>query len=157
MKRKRHPNHRLVKSHRSHTVEEIARLFAIHRNTVRSWIKTGLRTVDNRRPMLVQGRDLVEFLLRRRMNKKRTCGPGELYCLRCRSPKRPAGDMVEFRPTTGNSGNLTAICPDCGCLIHRIVAAGKLEQFQQELNVFSSQALPHIREIDQPSLNSDLR
>ena len=33
--RKRHPNHRLVKIHRSYTVEEIAELFAIHKNTVR--------------------------------------------------------------------------------------------------------------------------
>ena len=30
----RHPNHRLVKTHRTYTVEEIASLFHVHRNTV---------------------------------------------------------------------------------------------------------------------------
>ena len=42
-KRKRHPNYRLVKIHHSYTVEEIARLFGSHRNTVRRWLKLGLR------------------------------------------------------------------------------------------------------------------
>ena len=49
---KRHPNHRLVKIHRSYTVEEIAELFGIHKNTVRDWVKGGLATSDDKRPML---------------------------------------------------------------------------------------------------------
>ncbi len=36
---KRHPNYRQVKIHRNYTVEEIARLFGIHKNTVRGWVK----------------------------------------------------------------------------------------------------------------------
>ena len=40
--RKRHPNPRLVKIHRNYTVEEIATLFGIHKNTVRDWVKAGL-------------------------------------------------------------------------------------------------------------------
>jgi hypothetical protein len=32
----RRPNYRQVKIHRSHTVEEIACLFGIHKNTVRA-------------------------------------------------------------------------------------------------------------------------
>ena len=52
---KRHPNPRLVKIHRSYTVEETATVCGVHRNTVRQWIKTGLRTLDTRRPVLMQG------------------------------------------------------------------------------------------------------
>ncbi|MEO7863683.1 MAG: helix-turn-helix domain-containing protein, partial [Nitrospirales bacterium] len=40
--RTRHPNPRLVKIHRNYTVEEIANLFGIRRNTVREWVKRGL-------------------------------------------------------------------------------------------------------------------
>jgi Helix-turn-helix domain len=48
----RHPNPRLVKIHRSYTVEEVARILQKHKNTVRAWIKQGLRPIDGRRPIL---------------------------------------------------------------------------------------------------------
>ena len=48
----RHPNYRLVKIHRNYTVEEIACLLSVHKNTVRNWFKTGLP------PLIVRGRPL---------------------------------------------------------------------------------------------------
>ena len=35
--RQRRLNRRLVKGHREYTVEEVAALFSVHRNTVRLW------------------------------------------------------------------------------------------------------------------------
>jgi predicted DNA-binding protein (UPF0251 family) len=40
------PNYRLVKIHRIYTVEDAARCLAVHKNTVRRWIKAGLPTVS---------------------------------------------------------------------------------------------------------------
>jgi Helix-turn-helix domain len=77
--RRLHPNHRRVKIHRSYTVEEIAGLFGIHKNTVRVWVKTGLPTCDERRPMLILGHDLASFLQARRARRKQPCRPGEIY------------------------------------------------------------------------------
>ena len=57
----RRPNQRLVKIHRSYTVEEIARL-NVHKNTIRGWIRGGLPTIDARRPTLITGSDLRRFL-----------------------------------------------------------------------------------------------
>ena len=74
---KRRPNPRLAKIHRNYTVEEIASLYGVHKNTVRQWIKDGLPTSDHRRPLLVLGRDLAEFLHNKRRKNKRTCKPGE--------------------------------------------------------------------------------
>ena len=54
--RKRRPNYRLVKIHRNYTVEEVARLFGTHNNTVRAWVKAGLPTCDGKRPTLILGR-----------------------------------------------------------------------------------------------------
>ena len=73
---KRHPNPRLAKIHRNYTVDEVACLFGIHRNTVREWIKRGLPTSDDRRPMLILGRDLLAFLQARRTKNKRPCQAG---------------------------------------------------------------------------------
>jgi hypothetical protein len=155
--RKRHPNYRLVKSHRNYAVEEIARLLDVHKNTVRVWVKAGLQTIDDKRPMLILGQELIAFLQQRRARKRHPCEPGQMYCFRCRLPKFPGGGMVEYRPTTKTVGNLTAICPDCNCLMHRLVNMTKIADFCREIDVTFPQAPLHIREIIQPSANSDLR
>lgn len=112
-RKKRHPNYRRVKINRNYTVEEIARLFGIHKHTVRHWVKAGLPTCDERRPTLILGQDLTLFLQARREKNRRPCRPGEIYCVRCRSPKSPAGNMADYQPITDTLGNLMAICPDC--------------------------------------------
>ena len=101
---KRLPNPRLAKIHRNYTVEEIATLFGVHRNTVRAWIKRGLPTSDDRHPLLILGRDLAAFLQAQRAKNKRTCQPGEIYCVRCRAPKAPAGAMADYEALSATQG-----------------------------------------------------
>jgi transposase len=55
----RHPNHRLAKIHRSYSVEEMAYLFSVHKNTVRNWIEQGLEPIDGQRPTVVRGEEKV--------------------------------------------------------------------------------------------------
>lgn len=155
---KRHPNPRLVKIHRSYTVEEVTKLFGIHRNTVREWVnRRGLPTSDDKRPMLILGRDLRTFLQARRAKNKRPCQPGEIYCVRCRAPKAPAGDMADYQIVTETLGNLIGICPFCESMMYRRVNLTKLEQVRGKLDITMPQALRHIEESNQPSVNSDLR
>lgn len=155
--RKRHPNHRIVKIHRNYTVEEIALLFGTHKNTVRGWIKTGLPTSDDKRPMLILGHDLAAYLQARRVKNKRTCQSGEMYCVRCRAPKSPALDMAEYKAVTEKIGNLVAICPDCNSIMNRRVSLAKLDQVRGKMDITMPQALQHIVESNQPSVNSDLK
>jgi hypothetical protein len=154
---KRRPNHRLVKNHRSYTVEEIARLFAIHKNTVRRWLKAGLQTIDDKRPMLTLGRDLSAFLRSRRAGKKQHCGIGQLYCVRCHLPKFPAGGMADYLPLSEKLGNLAAICPDCGFIMHRCVSTARIEEVRGKMDITFPQALRQLGEISQPTVNSDLK
>ena len=142
----RRPNPRLVKVHRSYSVEEIARLFAIHKNTVRNWLKEGLTAIDDRRPTLVLGRELSRFLYERRQNAKQTCGPGRIYCIACRVPKLPAGKMAECTPTSALAGNLCGICPDCDRLIYRRVNLMKIDAVRGDLDITFTQPSPRIRE-----------
>ncbi len=155
--RKRRPNHRLVKIHRSYTVEEIADLFGVHKNTVRGWVKAGLATSDDKRPMLILGHDLSAFLQARRIKNKQTCKPGEIYCVCCRAPKFPAADMAEYSPVTERFGNLIAICPDCGSIMNRRVNLAKIEQVRGKMDISFPQAMRHIVESAKPTENSDLR
>src|ERR1019366_10108899 len=111
----------------NYTIAEIAALLGVHKHTVRRWIAAGLPTTDANRPLLIQGEDLRAFL-RAREPEKHPCRPGEFYCLRCRVPRRPAGDMADYIPKTGSRGLLRGICPTCETLIHRAVSLGTLAQ-----------------------------
>jgi excisionase family DNA binding protein len=153
---KRHPNPRLAKIHRNYTVEEAAGVFGVHRNTVREWVKRGLPTSDDRRPMLILGADLVAFLRAQRVKNKRTCQPGEMYCVRCRAPRAPAGEMADYEPLTATQGNLIGMCPACKAMMYRRISLARIEQVRGKLKVTLPQALPHIDESAQPSVNSDL-
>jgi excisionase family DNA binding protein len=154
---RRHPNHRLVKIHRNYTVDEVARLLGVHRHTVREWVKRGLPTLADRRPMLILGRHLVEFLRARRAKNKRTCGPGELYCVRCRAPRKPAGNMADYQPLTAPQGNLVAICSVCDAMMYRRVNLAKLGAVRGDLEITMPQAVRHIGESSHPSVNLDLK
>lgn len=151
----RRPNPRLVKLHRSYTVEEIARLFGKHRHTVRAWIKAGLPTCDSKRPTLILGSELRAFLEAKRAAHKKRCGPAEMYCLRCREPRKPAGGMADYTPVTATLGSLMGLCPVCECLMYRRVSVLKIDSLRAELDITFVQAVRHIGETSNPSLNVD--
>ena len=136
-------------------MEEIARLFGIHKNTVRSWLKQGLAAIDDRRPILILGRELSRFLRERRQKAKKTCGPGRIYCIACRAPKVPAAKMAECIPTGPLAGNLCGICPDCDRLIYRRVNLAKIDAIRDDLEITFTQPRPSIRESPAPSVNCD--
>jgi len=140
----RHPNHRLVKLHRTYTVEEVAVLLGAHRNTVRHWLKNGLDSIDQRRPVLIQGMVLVAFLKGRRQSAKRPCRPGQIYCLRCREPRQPAGGVVHYRPLTPDRGDLVGTCPECAAGLYRRTSLAKLMGATGDLQVRMPQAGEHI-------------
>ncbi len=152
--RKRHPNYRLVKIHRSYTMQEVASLFGTHKNTVRAWVKAGLPICDGKRPILILGRELVRYLKRRRTKNKRPCELGEIYCVRCRAPKRPAGDMADYQPITVTLGNLIGICPDCDAMIYRRACLTRLSQIQGKLSVTFTEAKRQVSETCSPTVNS---
>ena len=142
---KRHPNHRLIKIHRNYSVGQVAGVLGHHKNTVRRWIKDGLSTIDGKRPTLILGRALIDFLKGHRARGKQPCGPGQLYCVRCHAPKSPAAGMVECQPVTEKIGNLTAICPDCNSMMNRRVSIAKLGEFLGRMDITFPQALRRIR------------
>jgi hypothetical protein len=150
----RHPNPRLVKIHRNYSVEEIAQLFGIHKNTVRNWLRQGLSTIDGQRPTLVLGTELVQFLRDRRRKAKQTCGPGRIYCIACRAPKVPAGNMADCVPISC-AGNLCGICPDCDRLIYRRVNLNNIDAVRGGLEIRITQPPTRLRETTDPSVNCD--
>jgi hypothetical protein len=106
---------------------------------------------------LILGSEFITFLQARRLSKKRPCGPGQMYCVRCRHPKFPAAAMADCLRVTEKIGNLTAICPDCNSMMHRRVSMAKLGEVRGKMDITFPQALRLLEEIIQPTVNSDLR
>jgi hypothetical protein len=112
-------NVRLVRRDLSHTIQEIAELFSLHPNAVRRWVKAGLRTIDDRRPQLIHGSDLVEFLDKRQRGRKRRCAPDELYCCKCREPRRPRQGSVIVDRLNARQLMIRGNCELCGTRMNR--------------------------------------
>jgi hypothetical protein len=129
------PNPGLVKLHYSYRIDEIARLCGVSRATVRSWLEQGLPTIDSRRPMMVRGINLREFLARRRRDAKIKCPPGHFYCLKCRSSRRPAEGMADYIAQEHGAGNLAGICPVCERWMYRRVGTAQLGAWLTLLDV----------------------
>ena len=63
------------------------------------------------------------------------CQPGEFFCLGCRAPKRPAGNMADYIPRSATRGSLNGICPSCGKMIYRAVSLVKIEEIGGGLGI----------------------
>jgi excisionase family DNA binding protein len=154
MSRNRRADWRRIKGKYSYTVEEVARALNLHRNTVRNWVRCGgLPAMTGSRPHLILGAVLVEFLKRRRLAQKRKCGLGELYCLKCRTPRKPVAELIEHRPMASDRTRIVAICSTCERLMHRFVANRNLGASLREFGVLSGPADGSLTDTGYPGLN----
>ncbi len=156
MKKRHRPNPRLAKIHRSYAVEEAARLLKVHKGTIRHWIKQGLPTTDKQRPLLILGRDLRAFFEKRRAANRRPCAPGQIYCMRCRCPRGPAGGTADWQPRGPLLGDLVGTCPVCGIKMYRKANVEKLPSILGSLQVAVPEGGLRIDERSSPSVNPDL-
>jgi len=153
--KRRRLNPRRAKIHRPYAVADIATLFAVHRNTVRSWLKQGLRAIGAGRPTLILGAELRRFLSEKHGRRKRRMQPGYMYCMRCREPRWPALDMAEYVPLSEKGGNLKALCPECEAWMYRRVRLSDLDRLQAILDVTVTPADEPLRQTAHPSVNHD--
>ena len=146
---------RKVKRHYSYTVDEAARTIGAAKGTVRRWLDRGLPAIRDRKPFLILGEDLADYM-GRQARPKRSCPPGACYCVKCRDARQPAGMMAEFVPVNATSGNLRALCPDCGNLMHRRTSHAQLKAIRGFLDVTIVEAPPRIDDSGQASTNDHL-
>lgn len=147
-------NCRRVKTHRNYPIAELAALTGAHKQTISRWIAAGLSGTDRKRPYLIRGVDFHAFMLARRPEKQK-CHPGEIYCLCCREPKRPACNMADYIPRTVTRGLLSGICPTCKTMISRAVSLAKLDQVRGDLEIAFPKAEQRLNDSSDTLLNVD--
>jgi hypothetical protein len=125
----KNPNFRAIRSARSYTIPEIADVLGVSIGTVRGWVRAGLPALVAQRPILVIGSELREFLETRRVNAKATLEVDQLYCLTCKSPRRPFGLMVDLYGQSPKTARLQGLCELCGGTCNRMISCQQIDRF----------------------------
>ena len=148
-RKKRTYNVRLIRRDLSYSIGEIAELFAIHSQAIRQWVKAGLQTIDDRRPFLFHGSELIRFLTERQSRRKQHCRPEQFFCCRCRAPKRPWHDLVTIRMLNERQLSLAGRCEACGSLMNRVGSVRCLEDYRR-IFLVETIAKPRLEEHAHP-------
>lgn len=123
-------NLHLIKSRRSYSISEISSLFDINRKTCHRWLKNeGLKVIEkNVNPLLVMGMDLIDFLKKKKAEKKVVLGKDEFFCVKCRRAVKAKTESEKTIKTGKKIGkaNLeqfkkTGICEVCETQVNRFL------------------------------------
>ncbi len=140
-------NARAIKKNQTYTFEEAAEALGVHEQTVRAWGGRGLRVLRSKTPHLILGDDLRRYLSASEQRRKRPMGPNELFCLKCREPKTPEGNLADFSAAGPGRGLLSGICPDCGRMCQRFVRMDQLAFVAPDLDLNIS---AHSERLNEP-------
>jgi hypothetical protein len=153
---KRTHNVRLIRREHSYSIQEVAALYGLHKNAIGRWLKSGLKAIDRSRPILIHGSDLIHFLTERQHQRKAHCKAEEFYCLRCRAPRLPMGNMADLIPRNEKLFVLHAFCALCGGAMRKVSGQKKLLLYQQIFDL-ATPAGTHLTETPETSLNRALK
>ena len=134
---------RRIKKDRHYTYEMAADVLGLSPRTVMSWRNDGLQVMDTGRPHYVLGEALIEFCKKRQAQRSIGMAVDQMYCFRCREPRRPYGAMVDYVPINDVRGCLVSLCEECERPLGRftqLVALPELSQFFDITTNTASQA-----------------
>ncbi len=153
-KKKRKYNTRLIKQTLSYSTQEIAGLFGLHKRTVQEWYAQGLPRIDDRKPFLVRGANLKEFLDTRQGNRKRRCQPNEFYCFKCRGPHASWENVIDIKFLNEKRLLLAGLCVQCTMPVYKFASVRKFEELQKTFVVLQIHN-KHLLEFNPSIYNTD--
>ena len=143
----------LVKTHRIYDVSEVAVLLNCNRQTVIRWIKDkGLAAEIRRKPWLIRGSDLRNFLGARRQERKVKLALHDCYCLGCKCARTPDGKIADYQQTSPTSGRYTGLCPACGTVMHKHIRRDDLQAIRAKVDVTIQGAVATLVDASPPHL-----
>ena len=132
---KRKFNVGLIEIHSSYYVSDLVDLFNVAENTIRAWIKAGLKTIDNKTPIMIYGADLKEFLNNKQKKKDRKCQNDEMSCFKCKSPQKILNNKAELTFLKDKTFHLKGKCQGCNSTMNRIYSLSKMEEMEKILTI----------------------
>jgi len=110
----------------SYTIKELPELLSVTEKTVGRWIDGGLKTLPGgKKPILILGSDLKEFLRDKDLKEKVKLKRSEFYCFHCKAARR-----AKRGSTKRLKNKKTGLCCVCNGKMCRI-----FEPYQKDYQV----------------------
>ncbi len=122
------PDLRRIVVARSYTISEVAKLFNRTPSTVRRWIMRGLPVLPETSPRLICGEELKRWLSAIWDAKKQPCAIDEMYCVKCRRPRRLKPESVKAAPLSSKTATVSGNCGVCGTPMQQARSISKLPE-----------------------------
>lgn len=133
--KKRRYNTRRIHLTTSYSALEVAELYGLHKGSVLNWIKQGLKIIDQHKPYLIRGSDLFDFLNKRQKQRKVNCQLNELYCFKCRAPRKPISESVQITKRNNCRLKIEGRCHTCNTKMFRDGALSKIEEIRKIFSI----------------------
>lgn len=110
-------NRKPISKHMSYTIKELVVILDINEKTFLRWIDSGLKIIPGcKKPILILGSELKEFLKNKDLKKKVKLKRNQFYCFKCKiACYAKRGSVKEA------SGRKTGICRVCSGKMSRII------------------------------------
>lgn len=111
-----------VRSNRPYTIVTLAELLEVNPATIRRWIKLhGLDSAitDTRRPIILNGAKIKDWMKARQADKRQPCAPNEMYCVRCKAPRRIKAETFHIFQRKASKLAAKGECEACGLTLQR--------------------------------------
>jgi hypothetical protein len=128
-------SYKLVRYWDVYDTEDICAVFAdkkLHPQTVRKWIKNALKAIDNGKPALVYGNDLIVFLKKQNTKNKCVTAFDELFCMACQDARPIYCNKITVTQKT----NMLAVCGLCRSCKTKMFQNYKLDDFPRLRKIF---------------------
>lgn len=127
-----------IKKNRQYTYEDAADTLGVTPQTVRAWRGQGLVVLASTTPHIIMGYALKEFITKRSTKTRQPLKANEVYCVRCKAPRKPFGMMADYVPTNAARGRLVTLCECCegGCTL--FVSASQVVKLSATMQITTS-------------------
>jgi len=105
----------------AYDIDDICALFSdfgLHPQTVRKWIKDGLKTIDAGKPTLVYGHDLIVHLKKNNSANKCKTAFDEIYCMGCQDARPIFRNKISVEQTA-QFLRVQGVCRECKRLMFK--------------------------------------
>ncbi len=137
--KKRKPDLRRIRPSKTYTLPAIAKALDRDIATVRSWVREGLPLLSDQNPVLVFGSDLKDWLQFKQKARKRKCQLGELFCFKCKQPRKPLPGSVVIIPRNEKTVSIKGQCSVCGTKMNQVGSMSKMVELENRFRTFTPQ------------------